>query len=234
MKVLVWDIPTRLFHWLLAAAFAVAYITGESESQLVLHVFAGLMMAVLIIYRVVWGLMGSRYARFNSFLYSPVAAGRYVLDVLKGSAKRFIGHNPAGSWAIYLLLLLGVGTAISGLLHSLGNESLGEVHEVLANGMLLLVVVHLIGVLVESLVHKENLPRAMVTGQKDGTAADGIASARPVGAVVLIALLAATGAVLLNGYDAAKQTLQLPFLSQPIDLNHEGGEGHGEHEHGED
>lgn len=230
MKVLVWDIPTRLFHWLLAAAFAVAYITGETENLFPLHVFAGLLMLVLIAYRLVWGFMGSRYAKFSSFMYSPVAAGRYVLDVIKGSAKRFIGHNPAGSWAIYLLLLLGAGAAISGLMGLLGNENFEEIHEVLANGMLILVVVHLVGVLVESLAHKENLPRAMVTGQKDGSTEQGIASARPLGAVVLIALVAATGAVFLKGYDAAQQTLTLPFLSQPLDLSHEGGEGH---EHGE-
>lgn len=211
MKILVWDLPTRLFHWLFAASFAVAYLTAEAESLFALHVFAGLLMLVLVGYRLVWGVIGSRYAKFSSFLYGPVAAARYVLDTVKGSAARHIGHNPAGSWAIYALLLLGAGAAITGLATLLTGEAYEEIHEALANGMLAVVIVHLIGVVVESFAHRENLARAMVNGRKEGNAEDGIHSPRHLAAALLLALVVTAGGIFLKGYDAAQQTLTLPF-----------------------
>ena len=236
MKVLVWDIPTRLFHWLFAAAFAVSFITGQAEILFPLHVLSGLLILVLIGYRIVWGLIGSRYARFTSFLFSPGAASAYAFDVMKGKAKRFIGHNPAGSWAIYLLLLLGAGAAMAGLLMLVYGESFEDIHEVLANALLAVVIVHLVGLMVESLVHKESLPKAMINGHKEGAADDGIKSPHYLAATVLLALMVGTGALFLNGYDSAKKTLSLPFLAQPLDLSGEEHEGHKHngHEHEDD
>lgn len=227
MKVLVWDIPTRLFHWLFAGAFAVAYLAGEEDSLLPLHVFAGLLILLLIAFRLAWGLIGSRYARFTSFLFSPLAAVRYAFEMVQGKARRFIGHNPAGSWAIYGLLLLGAASSVTGLMALLSGESFKEIHEVLANAMLLLVIAHIIGVVVGSVVHKEHLAKSMVNGHKEGNKEDGIRSPRYLGAVILLALVAGTGGIFLNGYDAARKTLKLPFISQPLNLAHE----HGEHGH---
>lgn len=231
MRILVWDIPTRLFHWLFAAAFTVAYLAGEEDSLLPLHVFAGLLILLLIAFRLAWGLIGSRYARFTSFLFSPLAAVRYVFEEIRGTARRFIGHNPAGSWAIYALLLLGAAASITGLMTLISGESFKEAHEVLANAMLLLVIVHIIGVVAGSLVHKEHLAKSMVNGYKEGNTEDGIRSPRYLGAVVLLALVIGAGGIFLNGYDAAQKTLKLPFISQPLNLageEHEPGDHHDE------
>lgn len=225
MKILVWDIPTRLFHWLFAGSFAVAFLTSEVESLFALHVFAGLLMLALIAFRLVWGLIGSRYARFSSFPFNPVAAVRYGLEVVKGGARRYIGHNPAGSLAIYAMILLAPAIGASGLGTLLGGEAYREIHEGIAWGMLALVGIHLLGVLVESLAHRENLARAMVNGRKQGVSGDGIRSGRPFAAVALLTLVVAFAGVFVRGYDPTQDTVKLPFVGKQISLSHEGGHG---------
>lgn len=230
-SILVWDIPTRLFHWLFALSFVVAFITAEAHGWEAMHVYAGLIMFGLLGYRLLWGIVGSRYARFSSFLFGPAAAVKYLLDTLQGKAERHLGHNPAGSWAIYLLLLFGVGISVSGLfMLSASGEALEEVHEALSYGALAVVLVHVAGVFAASALHRENLPRAMVTGHKQGDAMQGIRSARPVAALVMLALLVAFTVSFWKGWDAQARTVTLPFLSQPITLEgHEGGgEGYGD------
>lgn len=109
----VWDISIRIFHWSLVVAFAAAYITGEVEGEL--HGNIGYIVLALLAYRLLWGLVGSRYARFSSFLFGPGETLRYVTDLLSGRAKRYLGHNPAGAVMIYLLLLSLVITVWTGL-----------------------------------------------------------------------------------------------------------------------
>lgn len=181
-RILVWDIPTRLFHWLFAASFAIAWLSSESDQWLSIHVFSGYLMLGLIGFRLLWGFAGGHYARFTSFLYGPKAGLAYLREVLSGQAKRHIGHNPAGSVAIFLLLGLGLLVGITGVFTQGGEEQRGttgglvsiavggmfkEGHEVAATLMLLLVFAHLAGVAVESWLHRENLPRSMVTGLKE-------------------------------------------------------------------
>lgn len=170
-KVKVWDMPVRVFHWMLALSFAGAYALSESERLRNVHVMLGYTVLGLLAFRLVWGFVGTRYARFRSFACSPLAAVRHLRDELTGRAPRYVGHNPAGSWAIYGLLLLGAATGVTGYLsfNEVGGEALEEVHELLANAWLLLVVVHVIAVLLSSVVHRENLVRSMITGDKPGT-----------------------------------------------------------------
>lgn len=231
-SILVWDIPTRLFHWLFALSFTLAYVTAEADGWAGVHVFSGLLMLGLIACRVIWGIVGSRYARFSSFLFSPLAGFKYLFDTLQGKAERHVGHNPAGSWAIYLLLLLGIGASVSGLSLLIAGEQFEGIHEALANGALAVVVVHVIGVIAASFLHRENLPRAMVTGYKEGDEHQAIRSSRPVSAIVLLALVAAFSVVYWKGWDAQTQSVTLPFLSQPLALGEHDRNGatHGEHD----
>ena len=129
-------------------------------------------MLGLLAFRIVWGLVGTHHARFASFAHSPRAALRYFRDELTGHGRRYLGHNPAGSWAVYGLLLLGVATGVTGFLtfNEIGGEAFEEVHEVCANAWLALVVLHVLGVMFSSLVQRENLARAMITGYKSGPA----------------------------------------------------------------
>ena len=227
-NILVWDIPTRLFHWLFALSFTVAFITAETDGWAATHVFTGLLMFALLIYRVIWGVVGSRYARFSSFLYSPIAAIKYLLETLQSKAERHVGHNPAGSWAIYLMLVLGVGISVSGLPLLTSGEQYEEIHEALSYGALAVVVLHIAGVIAASLLHRENLPRAMVTGFKAGEEAQGIPSSRPIAASVMLVLVATFSTLYWKGWDAQTQSVTLPFLGQPLALGEHGENGNSE------
>ncbi|MDO9242771.1 MAG: cytochrome b/b6 domain-containing protein [Rhodocyclaceae bacterium] len=187
-KVLIWDWPVRIGHWLLVGAFALAWITGDSEEWRLVHAFAGGTVVGVILFRLLWGLVGTRHARFASFVRGPRAALDYVLGLLRGDASQYAGHNAAGGWAIVALLTLGLLTGASGWLtyQDIGGEWLEEVHEALATGMLAVAAVHVAGVVVSSLAHRENLLRSMLTGLKQGRPDEAIANARPLVLVVLL------------------------------------------------
>lgn len=175
-KILVWDLPTRLFHWLMVASFVGAFLTAESERWRDVHVVLGYTLVGLIAFRVIWGFIGTRYARFSSFAFTPSQTFAYVRSLLSAKPQHYVGHNPAGSWVIYGLLVLGVLAGASGYAtyNEIGGEWFEELHEGLANSMLALVFVHVAGVLVSSLLHRENLVRAMIDGYKRGESSAGI------------------------------------------------------------
>lgn len=170
-KVLVWDAPTRVFHWLLAASFAGAFLTAESERLRDVHVMLGYTLFGLIGFRIVWGFVGSRHARFADFAYGPRRVVAYLKSLRSGKPEHFLGHNPAGAVAIFLMIGLGLLLAGSGVasFYEIGGEAAEELHEGIANTMLAVVVVHVAGVVLSSLLHRENLVRAMVTGYKSGS-----------------------------------------------------------------
>lgn len=189
----VWDLPVRVFHWLLAFSFAGAYITAESDGWRLVHVTLGYTVAGLVVFRLVWGLVGTRHARFAGFVRGPRAVARYIGSLLRGQPEHHVGHNPAGALAIVGLLGLALLVAASGwaTYDELAGEWLEEVHELLANLMLGLVIVHVAGVLVSSRMHEENLVRGMFTGFKRGQDGDAIGSVRAgVGLLLLLAALA--------------------------------------------
>lgn len=207
-RILVWDLPTRFFHWALAASFAGAWISSDGDAWLSVHVFLGYLMLALVAFRLVWGWLGTRHARFASFPFSPRNGLHYLRQLLAGHAERHLGHNPAGSLAIYGLLLLTLLVGATGWASLGGEEQQGlasawlgiaqgrvvkKLHEAAATLMLMLVIGHLIGVLVESRLHRENLARAMLTGLKRaGPDEAAVAARRPV-AVLMLAAAAAFG-----------------------------------------
>jgi cytochrome b len=207
-KILVWDAPVRTFHWLLVGSFFGSYLTAESETWRLLHVTLGYTLGGLIVFRLVWGVLGTRYARFGSFVRSPSAVGRYLKTMVAGRPERYIGHNPAGGVAIVLLLLLGVAIVATGyaVYNDIGGDWLGELHEGASNAMLVLVGVHVAGVVFASYAHRENLPRAMVTGLKQGKPPEGIA--RAWWSVALALLLAVAAYWYLQWRDAPQVVAQ--------------------------
>lgn len=201
----VWDPLVRLTHWIMAVAFFVAYLT--EDDALSVHVWAGYTIGALVLLRIVWGLVGPRYARFSDFIYSPGKVVAYLLDLVRLRAPRYLGHSPAGGAMVVALLLCLAVTVATGLVVyaeekgagplasfyaqtgplSAPSATLGgsaeeeeegestsgeresafeEVHELFANITLALVILHVIGVLLASFAHRENLARAMVTGRK--------------------------------------------------------------------
>lgn len=208
-EVIVWDPAVRLGHWLLAAAFLVAFVT--EEDLIGLHVWAGYIAGAIVLLRVIWGFIGSRHARFSDFFYGAATAARYGLDLLRFQAKRYVGHSPAGAAMVFALLISLSLTVITGMAvygaqdkagplagffvadTTLGQvapavrpalaeensehegarvggrrprSALREIHELLANLTLWLVVFHIGGVIFVSLVHRENLAWAMISGHK--------------------------------------------------------------------
>ncbi len=187
-KIRIWDAPVRTFHWLLALCFAGAYLTSEGEAWRLVHITLGYTLGGLLVFRLVWGFVGTRYARFGNFVRGPAAVLRYLQSIKARQPEHHLGHNPAGAVAILLLMALGLGLAATGYAtyNDLGPGWLAELHDLLGNAMLLVVIGHLVGVVTASLQHKENLVRAMVTGFKTGPAAQGIRRSWTVLAVVIV------------------------------------------------
>jgi cytochrome b len=196
-RVKVWDIAVRVFHWSLVLFFTIAFITGEEEEEL--HEIAGYVVMALVLFRLLWGFIGTRYARFWNIIYSPQTALSYVRSIVAGKPKHYLGHNPLGGWMVVFLLISLSITVWSGLellaveegegplatniqfvqsayadddergeqeKHAEGEEFWEEIHEFFAEFTLLLVIVHIGGVIFSSIVHRENLVRAMITGYK--------------------------------------------------------------------
>jgi cytochrome b len=192
-RVLVWDAPTRVFHWLMVLSFAGAYLTAEEDGWRLVHVTFGYTMAGLVAFRVVWGFIGTRHARFTDFVRGPGAAMRYLRSVVRGQPEHHTGHNPAGALAVVALLVLTVVTVVTGwaTYRELGGDALEELHEGIANVMLGLVLLHVAAVVVSSRLHRENLVGAMISGVKTGQAADAVpGSRRGVAAAMLLAVAA--------------------------------------------
>lgn len=214
----VWDLPVRLFHWLLVGAIALAFLSSEEDSALAgWHIAAGWVAAVLIAFRLVWGLVGSELARFSSFV-RPGKALSHLVSLAGGRAKRSLGHNPAGGMAV--LLLIGTVTAVvaTGWAVLQGGEE--DLHEGLAWFLLGLIGVHVAAVIATSILSRENLVRAMVTGRKKAADHPDAASARGTGPIaVFLAATATAGAVVgIQSLDP------LAFSLQPREsLEREGG-----------
>lgn len=164
----VWDPLVRIFHWTLVIGFVVAWLTDHSSERI--HQGAGYAVAALIGLRLIWGFVGSPYARFRQFVRSPSTVLAYLAAIVQGNEARYIGHNPAGGAMILVLIAAVASTAFSGWLMTTdalyGEDWVETLHSVVAHLTLVLIAVHVGGVLLASLRHDENLVRAMITGRK--------------------------------------------------------------------
>jgi|SRR5450759_435829 len=175
-RILVWDVPTRVFHWLQALSFGAAYLTAFSERMRNYHVALGYILLGLLVFRLLWGFVGTRYARFRSFLFNPKESFVYLLTMVKGKPVHYLGHNPAGSVSVWLLLGLGLFIGVTGVLALQDDASdvVVDLHGLVTNVMLGVILLHLVGVLMSSILHRENLVRAMFTGLKSAESDEGI------------------------------------------------------------
>lgn len=215
-RVLVWDLPVRLFHWLLAvgvcAAFAIAETADDNGVLFVWHMIIGLLLALVTVLRLVWGAVGARYARFREFSFQPRALFEYFKGLLAPTSRRHhVGHNPATSYAAIAIFLAVLGLSGSGLLMASGNGGeLEEVHEILAFGLVALAGLHVVGVALHSIRHRDKIAWSMIDGKKLAAPESGIPSSH-VGAALggLLCVVAAT-AWLLAGYDGRMGRVVLP------------------------
>ncbi|MBL8744230.1 MAG: cytochrome b/b6 domain-containing protein [Myxococcales bacterium] len=229
-SILVWDLPTRLFHWLLAAsvlgAFAIGKLVDDDQPTFAVHMLLGATAAFLVVLRIVWGLVGSRHARFASFAFGPRAILSYFRGLFTKDANHYVGHNPGSSVAIFAMLALTVGTAATGVLMSSSGEAVEELHELFANALIFVAVAHVAGVLLHTLRHRENLTSSMIVGKKLGKETDAIPSSHPLAALLLVALTTSWVVGLARGYDAGTGTVRVPLLGATVTVG-EGAEGDG-------
>jgi cytochrome b len=171
-EVRVWDPLARIAHWSLAVSVLVAWLTSEIELETAkrVHDWAGYAALAVVAVRLAWGVIGPRYARFSQFVYSPARTLSYARAVTRFAEPRYIGHNPLGGWMVVALLSMAAAAGLSGWLSVTdrfwGVKWVQELHEALANALLLLIALHVAGVVFTSLRHRENLVRAMLTGRK--------------------------------------------------------------------
>jgi len=208
-QLLVWDLPTRLFHWLLVILVSTSFVTaGFGVNAMQYHQWCGLAILTLLLFRLAWGVVGSRESRFTTFVKGPTAVVRYAAHLMRPGAPQYPGHNPLGGWSIMAMLLsliIQVGTGLfanddiftEGPLYAWVSKEtsdwLTRVHKLNQDVLILLVSVHVLAVLFYLFFKRENLITPMITGVKrwPGTdAGDGDARSRTWVAALITALAA--------------------------------------------
>ncbi len=189
-KVRIWDLPTRVFHWSFATSCIVAWITGDDARYTDIHLYVGYLAFALLLFRLVWGVIGGRYSRFSQFISGPRKLIGHLRHMADHHYNHGPGHNPAGAIAVILMLLLVLALSVSGFVVLGGEEGFGPLaglftieqgdkihgwHKWLAWVWLGVIVLHLAGVALMSALQRENLVLAMVSGNKEG----GLAEAEP-------------------------------------------------------
>jgi cytochrome b len=178
----IWDLPTRLFHWVLLALVITSVVTAKlGGNAMEWHMRSGYAVLTLVLFRILWGFAGARYARFASFVRGPRTALRYARDVMNRSDRRYAGHNPLGSWSI--LAMLGTLT-LQGLCGLFANDDivtqgplarfvsdrtsqlLTRIHNINEIALYALIALHLCAIAFFFITRRENLVAAMVTGDK--------------------------------------------------------------------
>lgn len=210
-RVSVWDLPTRLFHWLLVLLVTVSLITGNvgGLQGMDVHTLVGYAVLALVLFRVVWGFVGSRHSRFSDFVAGPRQILAYARGLLSGAHRQALGHNPLGGLSVLALLaslLVQAGTGlfanddilVEGPLASRISKSLSdaltEVHEINATVLYVLIGVHLSAIIYYAIAHRENLVRPMITGWKAWTGPLPEGGGRFVNPAFALAALAAAAA----------------------------------------
>lgn len=222
-KIKVWDLPTRLFHWLLVAFVLISWFTGEEaedergekdfggafggddygaapsagDASLGVHEIAGYAVLALLFFRLFWGLVGGEHARFWNFVRAGRPLADYVARLLRLAPPSHLGHNPLGGWMIVLLLLALGGVVVTGIYAQGGSEGISELHEGLSSFLMGLAAFHVFGVIGDTLLTGDNLTWAMVTGYKKRAAGGAERDAREsplwLAGVGLAAALAGVG-----------------------------------------
>lgn len=239
-KILIWDLPTRFFHWgfalLLTASIVLALVADEGGQLFQWHMLCGLGAASLLCLRLLSGIAGSRYSRFSTFPLAPRTIVRYFGGVFSGKAERYAGHNPGSALAAVTMFALVGLLVMSGL--GIGGEATRELHEPVAYGLMGAIGLHLAGLLAHTLRHRENIAASMVTGRRPGHADEGLVSAHPAWGLAFLIAGGAWIAGLFGAHDPRAGTTRLPLSGTVLVLgereSHEDRHGGGERGHRRD
>lgn len=226
-KILVFDIPARLFHWAFAAtltaAIAIGFLVDDDLPLFQLHMILGIVAVFLLAVRIVMGVVGSRYSRFSSYPVRPREVASYMISAVASKTRLYAGNNPASATVAVLMFLLVPALFLSGIEY--GGESLEELHEPLAWGLLAVIALHLAGLAWHTFRHRENIALAMITGRKTGKPEDAIASAHPVWGLILLIGAGLWIAALFAHHNSRAATVRLPGIGVTLQLgdNESGG-----------
>jgi len=238
-RFLVWDLPVRLFHWMLVAglfgAVVIVYGFGDHSPQFPYHALFGLTMVLMVVLRLIWGIAGTRYAKFSSFLYGPGKVIGYLKDVFTNGKMSFTGHNPGSSWAIYVILICIMMLGITGFRMGQGAKGVKQFHEFFATLLLITTAVHILGVIIHTIRKRENITASMIHGKKEVEEKESIPSAKPIVAALFVLVSLAWGFGLFSGYNATtgKATLPLTGTTLQIGEKEKGGRSLEKREHKE-
>lgn len=165
----VWDVATRAFHWALVLLVLTCFLTGDDKGlSFTVHAYVGYLVLMLLLYRLGLGFVGSKHTRFSDFAYSWADIKAYGMSLLRFRPTHFVGHNPIGGVMVFAMLAMLAATGLTGLTIVLTRMRwLEGIHEAFGTVMEIMVVVHVAGVLVEQVLTRENLVRAMISGQKN-------------------------------------------------------------------
>ncbi|MCY3009492.1 MAG: cytochrome b/b6 domain-containing protein [Planctomycetota bacterium] len=218
-KILVWDFPSRIIHWLfagsLSAALAIAFLVDDEQPIFKLHMVLGIVAVFSLAVRVLLGIVGSRYSRFANFPLRPREVATYFVNAVFSKTKRYAGNNPGSAIAAVLMFLIVPGLFLTG---SIANDSLEDVHEVLAWGLLLVVISHLAGLGWHTFRHRENISLAMITGRKAGEPAEATPSSHPIWGGLILLASGLWISLLLTEYRTSDRDIRLPGLGMTIQL----------------
>ncbi|GIL17937.1 MAG: hypothetical protein FMNOHCHN_03609 [Ignavibacteriaceae bacterium] len=239
-KILVWDLPIRIFHWLFAGlfvgSFAISHLVSKHNPLFGLHALFGILLVILVVYRVIWGIFGSEHAKLKHLFFSPAELIAYVKDEIFGPGKKYIGHNPGAAYFTLAILIIPIFSVLTGFnMVSSGTETLEEVHELLGNGAMVLVGLHVLGILTYTLKHKELISLSMIKGTKMGPESEGLKSSHPIAALVLVVLISAATFKVFSNFNFQTGEFYCTLTGQTYFLfDKEDGEGkeNGQENHG--
>ena len=219
-KILVWDIPARLFHWAFAASLTasigIGFLVDEEQPLFQLHMIFGIIAMFLLVVRIVIGVVGSRYSRFSSYPVHPGKGVSYMISAAVSKTKLYAGNNPGSATAAVLMFLLVPALFLSGI--GYGGESIEELHEAFAWDLVAVIAMHLAGLAWHTFRHRENISLAMITGKKTGKPEDAIASAHPVWGVIILIGAGLWIAALFANHDSKAATVKLPGIGVTLQL----------------
>ena len=211
--ILVWDLPTRLFHWLLVVLLAASFVTAKTGGNAMqYHEWSGIMILALLVFRMIWGFVGSQPSRFKDFVKEPTAVWRYAMALFKGNSARYLGHNPLGGWSVLAMLLVLLLQACLGLfanddivtegplylwVSKQTSDWLTGIHKLNQYLIMVLAVVHLLAVFFHYFVKHENLLKPMITGVKHWTGKDTAPTIAPIWLAAAVAVASGCAVYLL-------------------------------------
>lgn len=227
---LVWDGAVRLFHILFAAgflsAFYIAKVMGEHAAAFPYHMMIGLSLALAVILRVLWLLVGTRWAKLSGLSLNPMDLVRYPASVFSPSKETVAGHNPATSWTMLFMFLLTLILAYTGLMKIQGNESFEKVHELSSYAFLALALLHIAGVILQMVVKKDALALSMVDGRKAVPESEGIQRGAPVATAAFAVIVGWFFVSLASSYQPGTGAAKWPITGASLQLGeNEGGDG---------